>query len=74
MCRISQIQVKVTKQLFPLGLFIMLYSISKLVLAYESVDEILPCDPSKILRAVVSCGAVYNAVTDATIQINATEH
>ena len=37
------IQMKATEQYFPLVLFIMLY---KMVLAYESVDEILKCDHS----------------------------
>ena len=37
------IQIKVTEQYFPLVLFIMLY---KLVLTFESVDEIQKCDHS----------------------------
>ena len=37
------IQVKVTEQYFPVVLFIMLY---KVVLPFESVDEILWCDHS----------------------------
>ena len=37
------IQVKATEQYFPVVLFIMLY---KVVLALESVDEILKCDHS----------------------------
>ena len=37
------IQMKVTEQYFPVVLFIMLY---KVVLTFESVDEILPCDHS----------------------------
>ena len=37
------IQMKVTEQYFPVVLFIMLY---KVVLTFESVDEILPCDQS----------------------------
>ena len=41
-------------------LFIMLY---KVVLSFESVDEILKCDLSnESYRAVLSCGAVYYAV------------
>ena len=41
-------------------LFIMLY---KVVLNFESVDEILKCDHStESYRAVLSCGAVYYAV------------
>ena len=35
------IQMKATEQYFPVVLFIMLY---KMVLTYESVDEILKCD------------------------------
>ena len=37
------IQMKATEQYFPGGLFIMLY---KVVLTFESVDEILKCDHS----------------------------
>ena len=37
------IQMKATEQYFPVVLFIMLY---KVVLAFESVDEILKCDHS----------------------------
>ena len=37
------IQMKAVKQYFPVMLFIMLY---KVVLAFESVDEILKCDHS----------------------------
>ena len=36
--------MKATEQYFPVVLFIMLY---KLVLTFESVDEILKCDYSK---------------------------
>ena len=36
-------QMKVTEQYFPVVLFIMLY---KVVLTFESVDEILKCDHS----------------------------
>ena len=35
------IQMKATEQYFPMVLFIMLY---KVVLSFESVDEILNCD------------------------------
>ena len=53
------IQVKATKQYFPVVLFIMLY---KVVLTFESVDEILKCDhSSESYQAVLSCGAVYHA-------------
>ena len=37
------IQMKATKQYFPVALFIMLY---ELVLTFESVNEILKCDYS----------------------------
>ena len=37
------IQMKATKQYFPVMLFIMLY---KVVLTFESVGEILKCDDS----------------------------
>ena len=41
-------------------LFIMLY---KVILTFESVDEILKCDHSnESYRAVLSCVAVYYAV------------
>ena len=36
-------QMKVTKQYFPVVLFTMLY---KVILTFESVDEILKCDHS----------------------------
>ena len=53
-------EVKATKQYFPVVLFIMLY---KVVLPFESVDEILKCDHSnENFWAVLSCGAVYYAV------------
>ena len=38
------IQMKATEQYFPMVLFIMLY---KVVLSFESVDEILKCHHSK---------------------------
>ena len=45
---------------FLVVLFIMLY---KVVLTFESVDEILKCDHSnESYWAVLSCGAVYYAV------------
>ena len=42
------IQVKATKQYFSVVLFIMLYKevLNKVVLNFESVDEILMCDHS----------------------------
>ena len=54
------IQVKATEQYFPVVLFIMLY---KVVLTFESVDEIPWYDHSnESYRAVLSCGTVYYAV------------
>ena len=54
------IQMKATEQYFPVVLFIMLY---KMVLTFESVDEILKCDhSSESYWAVLSCGTVYYAV------------
>ena len=52
--------MKATERYFPVVLFIML---CKVVLTFESVDEILKCDHSNgSYRAVLSCGAVYYAV------------
>ena len=46
-------------------LFIVLY---KMVLSFESVDEILKCDQSnESFLAVLSCGTVYCAVQDGSI-------
>jgi len=57
---IVTIQMKATEQYFPVVLFIMLY---KVVLTFESVDEILKCNHSnKNYWAVPSCGIVYYAV------------
>ena len=54
------IQMKATEQYFPVVLFIMLY---KVVLTFESVDEILWCDHlNESYWAVLSCGTVYYAV------------
>ena len=54
------IQMKATEQYFPVVLFIMLY---KVILTFESVDEILKCDHSnESYRAVLSFGTVYYAV------------
>ena len=54
------IQMKATKQYFPVVLFIMLY---KVVLTFNSVNEILKYDHSnESYWAVLSCGAVYYAV------------
>ena len=52
--------MKATEQYFAVVLFIMLY---KVVLTFESVDEILKCDHSnESYWAVLSCGTVYYAV------------
>ena len=52
--------MKATEQYFPVVLFIMLY---KVVLTFESVDEILKYDHSnESYWAVLSCGTVYYAV------------
>ena len=54
------IQMKATEQYFPVVLFIMLY---KVILTFESVDEILWCDHlNESYWAVLSCGTVYYAV------------
>ena len=50
------IQMKATKQYFPVVLFIMLY---KVVLTFESADEILKCYHSNgSYWAILSCGTV----------------
>ena len=52
--------MKATEQYFPVVLFVMLY---KVVLTFESADEILKCDLSnESYWAVLSCGAVCYAV------------
>ena len=52
--------MKATELYFPVVLFIMLY---KVVLTFESADEILKCDHSnKSYWAVPSCGTAYFAV------------
>ena len=54
------IQMKSVEQYFPVVLFIRL---SKVVLTFETVNQILKCDhSSESYRAVLSCGAVYYAV------------
>ena len=54
------IQMKATEQYFPVVLFIMLY---KVVLTFESVDEILKCDHSnESYWAVLSRHTFYYAV------------
>ena len=51
------IQMKATEQYFPVVLFIMLY---KVVLTFESVDEILWCDHSnETSSTVLSHGTIY---------------
>ena len=52
--------MKATEQYFPVVLFIML---CKVVLTFESVDEILKRDhSSESYWAALSCGTVYYAV------------
>ena len=52
--------MKATEQYFPTVLFIMLY---KVILTFESVDQILKCDHSnESCGAVLSYGAVCYAV------------
>ena len=60
--------MKAIEQYFPVMLFIMLH---KVVLAFESVDEIPKCDHSnECYCAVLSCGAVYYAVrTDSNFRV-----
>ena len=54
------IQMKATEQYFPVVLFIMLY---KVVLTFESVDEILWCDHSnETFQAVLSHGIIWKSV------------
>ena len=52
--------MKATEQYFPVVLFIVLH---KVVLTFESANEILKCDHSnESYGAVHSCGVVYYAV------------
>ena len=52
--------MKATEQYFPVVLFTMLY---KVILTFESVDEIRKCDHSnESYWTVLSCAAVYYAV------------
>ena len=54
------IQMKATQQYFAVVLFIMLH---KVVLTFESVNEILWCDHSnESYWAVISCGTDYYTV------------
>ena len=57
------IQMKATEQYFPVMLFIMAY---KVVLTFESVDEILKCDHSNEVVLACTCGAVYYTVQDGS--------
>ena len=51
--------MKATEQYFPVVLFML----CKVILTFESVDEILKCDhSSESYWAVLSCGAVCYAV------------
>ena len=59
------IQMKATEQYFPVVLFIMLY---KVVLTFESMDEILKCDHSnESYWAVLSCGTAQGGSKVITI-------
>ena len=52
----TTVQMKAAEPYFPAVLFIMLY---KVVLTFESLDEILKCDHSnESYRAVLSCSAI----------------
>ena len=52
--------MKATEQFVPVVPFVMLY---KVLLTFESVDEILKCEHSnQCYRAALSCGAVCYAV------------
>ena len=56
--------MKATEQYFTVVLFIMLY---KVILTFESVNEILKCGHSnESYLAVLCCGAVYYAVQDVS--------
>ena len=58
------IQMKAIEQYFPVVLFIMLY---KVVLTFESVDEILKCNHSnESCWALLSCGVVCYVVQDGS--------
>ena len=54
------IQMKASEQYFPVVLFLMLYEV---VLAFDSVEEIVKCDHSnESYWGVLSCSAFYYAV------------
>ena len=56
--------MKATEQYFPVVLLIMLY---KMVLTFESVNEILKCEHSnESYWAVLSCGTAHYAVQDGS--------
>ena len=55
------IQIKATENYLPVVLFIMLY---KVVLTFESVDEILKCEHPN--ESLLSCDSVYYAVQDGS--------
>ena len=58
--------MKATEQYFPVVLFIML---CKVVLTFESVDEILKCNHlNESYRAELSCGTVYYAVQGSFLE------
>ena len=57
--------MKATEQYFAVVLFI---SLCKVVLTFESVNKIIPCDHSnESYGAVLSCGAVYYVVQGNSI-------
>ena len=59
--------MKATEQYFPVVLFIMLY---KVVLTFESVDEILRCDQSnESYGPVSSCSSFYYATLYKVISL-----
>ena len=57
------IHMKATKQYFPVVLFIMLY---KVVLTFESDDQILKCDHSNESYGAVLSSTVYHVVKGAS--------
>jgi len=67
--------MKATEQYFPVALFVMLY---KVVLTFESADEILKCDHlNESYWAVRSCNAVCYIVQGGSVdwltQMNAVQ-
>ena len=58
--------MKATEQYFPMEQVTMLYN-CKVILTFQSVDEILKRDYSnESYEVVLSCGTVYNAVQDGS--------